>query len=296
MNPNQKALLSLASFLLVLVTIACSCGSLLPVEEDSTQVPDEPVLTGPTVTLAVIQSGPPSIEQVSGQITVPAGESGTVSAACPAGSVRLGGGFASGAGMQITKTMPDESNGWIISGLNGSEAELALTAYAYCLHNDSGSIRVAFADEPVSGGPRAVCQEGEIITGGGYAYDTDSLKVHLSTPNGDSLNPGNFWSIMAQSLVGADQTIRVYAVCLSGSSLTSTLVRDERATYVQGTDSVSVTETCPSGAVMAGGGYEGQGVFVSRIDLTDAMKWEVQVQEKIYFDGSLDHAVCLNLP
>jgi hypothetical protein len=78
--------------------------------------------------------------------------------------------------------------------------------------------------------------------------------------------------------------------------LTSKLVRDDKVNYGPEGNSLSFTLTCPTGAIMSEGGYEGTGVYISRINSTDASLWDVQAQGKIFFDGSLDHAVCLNLP
>ena len=296
MNPNKKILFIFSSFFLIMVTSACSFTKLIQARVDQTEIPEELSVPGVTATTAaVIPSSPPNIVQVSGQTKIKAGESGTSSASCPVGSITLGGGFASEDGMKITNTMPDGA-GWLVGGMNDSDRDLLLTTYAYCLHNDTGTIRVVTSDELVSGGPRAVCTEGEIITGGGYSFETDSLDVYISTPNGDSANPGNSWSVMAHNLQGADQTIRVYALCLSESSLTSTLVRDENVIYDSAASAVSVTLTCPAGAVMAGGGYEGTGVYISQVNPADSARWDVQAHDKLYLDGSLDHAVCLNLP
>ena len=300
MNPNKKVLFSFVSFFLVFVTIACSCSSLVP-KINSTPTVSSGVIKTPKATQPVVSAATPttvvsasaSIEPVTGEIDLPAGTSNTISAACPSGSLMLGGGFASGNGIKITRTMPDPS-GWLVAGLNTTTSTLPLTAYAYCLHNAPGTINIVSIDALVSGFPRAVCQNGEVLTGGGYAFDSDSLEVHISTPDGA---PAPFaWSVGALNYQSADQSITVYAVCLANSNLTATLARDDQDTYVSGTDSVSVAITCPAGAVMSQGGYEGTGGFISRVDPTDVSRWEVQVQTKIYTDGSLDHAVCLNLP
>ena len=302
MNPNKKVILSFGSFFLVFLTIACSCGSFIPSgsgtpssssTSSSTQAANGSAAPSPTP--VSIQSGSPFIEQISDQTNVPAGASGTTIAACTADSMMISGGFASGEGIKITKTMPDPA-GWLVTGLNDSADALPLTAYAYCLHNATGSMRVVSVDIPVSGAPFARCQNGEIITGGGYAFDTDSLEVYISTPIGDSTDPSNAWSVTARSQQSADEPISVYALCLSASNLTSTLARDEKVNYGPDTNSLNFTIACPVGAMMTVGGYEGTGAYVSRINSKDAGLWEVQVQGKNYFDGSLDHAVCLNLP
>ncbi len=146
----------------------------------------------------------------------------------------------------------------------------------------------------MSGAPFANCQAGEIITGGGYAFDTNTLEVYISTPIGDSVDPHNAWSVMAHNLQSPDEPITVYAVCLANSSLKSVLVRDQ--TNYSGADSMSFTLVCPTGAVMVEGGYEGTGAYINRVSATDAGVWEVTVTGKFFFDGSLDHAVCLRMP
>ena len=299
MIPNKKGLYSCVSFFLVLVTIACSCGSFIPSGGSTPSIPPVSGSTqeatgtvAPTATATMALSVPAFIEQVANQTDVPAGESGSAIAACPSDSLMLGGGFASAAGIKITKTMPDPS-GWLVAGLNSTAYVLSLTAYAYCLHNAAGITRVASADVLVSGFPRTKCESGEILTGGGYAFTADSMEVYMSTPDGETIP--NAWSVMAHSNQSADQTISVYAVCLANSSLTGTLVRDQ-TNFAPGTGLLSFTLVCPAGNVMSVGGYEGTGAYISRINSTEAGIWEVQVQGKIYSDGSLDHAVCLNLP
>ena len=308
-TPNKPWLVFLA-FILVFVIIACSCGSINPSGggtsstpaisssgSKSTQIvtaPETPVVTVPANETKV-SSGSAAIGQVTAQVNILAGESGSGIAACPEGSLMLGGGFASNKGIQITKSMPDPT-GWLVAGMNGTGEALSLSIYAVCLKNASGTTHIVSADVPVSGAPFARCLKGELITGGGFADNTGSLEVYISTPIGDSVDPNNAWSVMANSSQNADQPITVYAVCLAGSGLTSTLARDEKVNYGPGGNSLSFFTTCPTGSQMVSGGYEGTGVYVNRINPTDAGIWEVQVQAKDFFDGSLDHAVCLVLP
>ncbi len=299
MNPHNKAVFPFVSFFLVLVILACNLGSSVPSGGAAPTTSSGGGASGskgsvpPTPTTAFLQPEPAALEQVSDQTTIPAGQSAAIVATCPGGTQALGGGFASAPGIKITKTMPDPG-GWLVSALNTSASELPLTVYATCLRGDTGTVRAIHADELVSGGPMARCEKGEIVTGGGYSFDTGDLDVYISTPIGDSVDPNNAWSVMAHN-TGADQTIRVYAMCLSNSTLTSTLARDQTE-YAQAADSVTVTLTCPDGALMSAGGYEGTGAYISRVSPADAGQWEVQVVGKYFFDGSLDHAVCLKMP
>ena len=324
MNPNKRAWLVLAAFILVFMIIACSCGSLKPasgtVPETSTSNKGIQTDTGgssPTDTITASESEnstgassptdtitasvsensteAPSIEQVPSQISIPAGKSGSASVPCPEGSLRLGGGFAAESGMKITKSIPDTS-GWLVSGTNSTASPLPLNVYAVCLHNPSGTTKIVSAQVPVSGAPFARCQKGDLITGGGYSDETGSLDVNISTPIGDSVDHNNAWSVMAKSSQNVDQPITVYAVCLSQSKLQSSLLRDEKVAYGKGNDALRFTYTCQGNSMMVSGGYEGTGAYTSRINPKNASQWEVQVQGKFYYDGSLDHAVCLSLP
>jgi hypothetical protein len=306
---TNKAWLVLISFILVIVVIACSCGSISPSgganpasptilpsisETQAVTIPETPIAITPASENKA-PAGTASVEQVSNQVNIPAGERGSTNAACPSGSLLLGGGFASLPGIKITKTMPDPS-GWLVTGINNTGNALPLTSYAYCLHDTTGTVRVVSVNVPASGAPFARCEKGEIITGGGFADDTGSLDVYISTPIGDSVDPNNAWSVMARSSNNADQPLTVYAVCMSKSSLKSSLLRDDKVAYGSGNEALHFTFTCPSSSMMAAGGYEGTGVYISRINPAEAGLWEIQVQGKNYFDGSLDHAVCLGMP
>jgi hypothetical protein len=293
MSPNKKIALAMLSLFIVWVTIACSCGSLIPIGNDSNTQEAEKEVEVPTERESTRESTPPFIDHFTNEITILAGDRGTVVAGCPSGSLLLSGGFVTGEGMIITKTMPDVT-GWVVTGRNDSGGSLQLTVIAYCLQNAPGSVKVESDEVLVSGVPRVSCATGDLLTGGGYAFESETLEVYISTPVGEEVP--SYWSVMAHNQQTADQAIQVYAVCLSGSGLTGALVRDESVSYKTETTSTSVTLSCPTGAVMAVGGYEGTGAFSSRVSDEGAGIWEVQVTGKIYLDGSLDHAVCLYLP
>jgi hypothetical protein len=292
MNRNQ-AWIAVVALVILFAIGACSINPAAP-SKDGVQ-PSSPT-PKPTATLPVdapvVAAGSPFVEQVSAQVNVPAGESGTAVAACPSGSLTLAGGFGSAAGMQITKTMPDPS-GWLVSGQNGSTETIILEAYAVCLHNDNGTARVVSAQVPLSGAPIAWCEQNERVTGGGFAAEA-GVEVYISTPIGME-GATNGWSLMARSSQNPDQPISIYAVCLAGSSLTTSFIIDQ-VSFLPGSDYLSFTLVCPAGSLLATGGYEGTAAYISRISATDANLWEVQVQGKNFTDGSLDHAVCLHLP
>ena len=301
MSPTKKIVFSMMSLFIILVTIACSCGSFTPFgsdnntqdEEQEQEQEQEQEVEATTERADTSSPDSPFIDHYTNEITILAGEGGTVVADCPSGSLLISGGFATGEGMHITKTMPG-SEGWSVTGVNNTTRSLSLTAYAYCLHDSPGSVRVVREETLVSGYPKAQCESAELLTGGGYEHDPGSLSVYISTPNG-SPSPDS-WSVYAKNMSSSDQTIRVYAVCLSGGGLTGILVRDESVSYLPGTPSTGISMTCPEGAVMIAGGYEGVNTYMSRLSMENAGMWEIQTLEKYYLDGSLDHAVCLYLP
>jgi hypothetical protein len=298
MNPNKKSLLIFTSLVLIFVTIACSFGSPTPFSSSTTPTPSvsssTPGVSVPSATAPVVQSGSPYVEQVTAQINILTGETGTATATCPENGLMVGGGFASGKGLKVTKTMPDSGN-WVVVGQNNSTATLSLAVYAVCLHNVPGTIKIVSAQVPASGAPFVWCQNNEIATGGGYAFDSNSLEVYINTPVGETNSAQQGWSVMARNNQSADQPVSVYVVCLLGSSLKRTLIRDQ-VTFGPDSNSLNFTLACPNGSFMIAGGYEGTGVYINRIDPTDISLWDVQVQGKYFFDGSLDHAVCLSLP
>ena len=293
MSTNKRIVLSIVSLFISWVIIACSCGSLIPFSNDNNDQEKPQDVEPTTQRTDTSESAPTYIDHYTNGITILSGESGTVMAGCPAGSLLISGGFATGEGMIITKTMPD-AEGWIVTGVNNSSVSLPLTVIANCLHNSPGSTRIESDEVMVSGFPRVSCASGELLTGGGYAFESNTLEVYLSTPDGEGIPSA--WSVMAHNSHTADQSIQVFAVCLAGSGLTGTLIRDESVSYGTETTSIRVSMTCPAGAVVAVGGYEGTGTFINQVSDDDAGVWEVQVTGKIYLDGSLDHAVCLNLP
>ncbi len=292
MSPNKKIALSIMSLFVSWVIIACSCGSLIPASSSNNDQEEARDVAPTTERTDTSEFTPPYIDHYTNGITILPGESGTVMAGCPTSSLLISGGFATGEGMIITKTMPDVA-GWVVTGVNNSSVSLPLTVIANCLHNSPGSTRIESDEVLVSGFPRVSCAAGELITGGGYAFESDTLEVYISTPDGAGIPSA--WSVMAYNRHTADQSIQVFAVCLAGSGLTGTLIRDESVSYITETTSTRVSMTCPLGAVMAVGGYEGTGTFINQVSGEDAGIWEVQVTGKLYLDGSLDHAVCLNL-
>jgi hypothetical protein len=74
-----------------------------------------------------------SIITVTNNTTLTAGNSGGVTATCPAGTTVIsGGGQPSFYGVEMTSTLRN-GNGWLYQALNKTASNATITAYAYCL-------------------------------------------------------------------------------------------------------------------------------------------------------------------
>jgi hypothetical protein len=156
----------------------------------------------------------PTTNSVLTQITIASGATGHATAACPAGSVLVGGGFAAGNNTVVyTESM--EGNGWGVYAKNNSGSSQLLNAYAICLSNTAGSSQQILKQITVAAGgvgyDTASCPAGSIVTGGGFASSADYLWVYNTSMN------GNGWSAYARNTSGSSQLFNIYSICLSGA-------------------------------------------------------------------------------
>jgi hypothetical protein len=132
------------------------------------------------------------------------------------------------------------------------------------------------------------CPAGTVVTGGGYAGNTDLFVYNTSAT-------GNGWEVYAQNTSGSDKLLNSYAVCLSGTSGSTQQI------YTQVTASAGgvghAVSNCPAGTVVTGGGYAGNvNLFVYNTSAT-GNGWEVYAQNTSGSDKLLNsYAICLTMP
>jgi len=205
-------------------------------------------------------------------VNVPAGNVGTGTANCPSGSVVVSGGFAVGQDTFVY-TQLQNGNGWQVYAKNTGGSDSAMTVFAICLSHTSGttSFKLASGNAPVGsyGHVEAACPSGSVVTGGGFATNADgSLWVYNSTADGNS------WQVYARNLSGSPQGFNVYAICLAGTSGTTSMIG--KSTSVNGNQSGGTESTCPSGKLVTGGGFalgDNLAVYNTSMKVTDATKW-----------------------
>lgn len=151
--------------------------------------------------------------QVYAQVSVPGGDVGHAVAACPAGSVVTGGGYAAKSDKSLFVYNSSRSgNGWQVYARNTTSANQLLNAYATCLSGTNGTVQQVLnqisAPSGSIGHAVAACPSGTLVTGGGFAGNTN-LYVYNT-----SMEDNNQWETYAQNLSGSSQTLNSYAICI----------------------------------------------------------------------------------
>ncbi len=214
----------------------------------------------------------PSTQQVLNQVTAPAGGIGHAVANCPSGTLVTGGGYAGSTNLFVYNSSAT-GNGWEVYAQNTSGSGQLLNAYAICLSNTSGSTQQVLnqVTAPAGGiGHAAVaCPGGSIVTGGGFAGNTDLFVYNTSAD-------GNGWGVYAQNTSGSDQLLNAYAICLSGTSATSQQVVNQ--VTASGGGIGHAVAACPSSSVITGGGFAGNDSLSVYTTSANGSSWETYAQ------------------
>ena len=240
---------------------------------------------------------PPSISIVQQTNPLLAGQTGTFSAVCPAGSVVTGGGAELMEDLYWFRSFKN-GNTWRVRASNPTAVNGQITVYATCLHNTSGSTSREMDGTVVAPGDQGVanvdCPVGSVLVSGGFAPSSNdnSLKITVSRMQ------GNGWLLVAQNQTMQKQPLRVFATCLSGLDAKSyeAVDSDNSVPVVP----VSAAASCAAGELLTGGGYkipEALDVFMHfPFDGGGFNFWQTTVWEEpgpsLYFEG---YAVCLVL-
>jgi hypothetical protein len=210
----------------------------------------------------------PYTDQVYEQISISAGGTGSATAACPSGSVVVGGGYASSVDMLVYNHSMS-GNGWRAYAKNNAGSNKLLNAYAVCLFNAPGATteqvyQQAQAPAGGKGHPIANCPSGSIVTGGGWAGQANgSLRIYNS-----SKTSGNGWQIWADNVSASSKPVNAYAICLSGFSGTTDQVMQSAS--IAGGGNEGVVATCSSGDLATGGGFAAQDDLVMKTSHQDS--------------------------
>jgi hypothetical protein len=99
-----------------------------------------------------------------------------------------------------------------------------------------------------NGNATANCPDGSIVTGGGYAGNSDgSLIAYTSSMN------GNGWRVYGQNNKGSSQGITVHAACLYNTAGSTSQVFSQAT--ISGNDTGYAQVNCPGSSKVTGGGW-----------------------------------------
>jgi hypothetical protein len=159
-----------------------------------------------------------SVTQVHGQVNVLSGDKGQAVATCPAGSVATGGGFHAypdGSMRVYNSSKADSGEGWQSWAQNNSASTKTHHAYAMCLSGTGGSTADILESVHVAPGTTGhaipTCGGGSLVTGGGFAAQTELLIYSSSGPYS-----GDEWRVYVKNTHGSDDRLLfAYAICLT---------------------------------------------------------------------------------
>jgi hypothetical protein len=159
-----------------------------------------------------------SVTQVHGQATVTPGDKGQAVATCPAGSIATGGGFHAypdGSLRVYNSSKADSGEGWQSWASNKSGSNKTHHAYAMCLSGSGGTTTDILESASIAASSTGYsipkCGSGELVTGGGFAAQTELLIYSNSGPYSE-----DEWRVYVRNTHGSDdRTVFGYAICLS---------------------------------------------------------------------------------
>ncbi|HEY5119700.1 MAG TPA: NBR1-Ig-like domain-containing protein [Anaerolineales bacterium] len=232
----------------------------------------------------------PTTQTVSATVTLAPGAAESATATCPAGTVVTAGGFSVGLDVW-TYTQLKQGNGWIAYAKNNAAVNRNLTTYAICLTYPSASTTQIVTSLTVDGGhtgsKTADCPAGSVVTGGGYTGKQDGTLWTYA-----SRSSGNSWQVSAKNSGALSTTFNIYAICLSGTTLTTVTVTGNKD--IAPSDNGFAEVACPAGKVISGGGFGLSDDLIPYFSMFSSGYWRVYVHNT---DGHtravVSYAMCL---
>jgi hypothetical protein len=255
-----------------------------------------PIFTLGPIIITALPLFQPSVATVLEQVSIDPGDIGWETASCPSGSVVVSGGYAVHPDV-LVYTHFKVGNGWRVYGQNNAGASKTLSVYAVCLSNTAGSVTQVSEQVAVAAGgvghPIAACPAGSVVTGGGWAsYADGSLHVYNSSKS------SNGWQVYAKNNTGSTKYVKAYALCLSGT--TGTTTQEGSGGSIAGSGTGYVVATCSGDGLAAGGGFAGGPdlrVYNTSPKPGSDNQWIVYARNSSGSSKGLNaYAVCLSFP
>ncbi|MGB7538962.1 MAG: NBR1-Ig-like domain-containing protein [Anaerolineales bacterium] len=135
----------------------------------------------------------------------------------------------------------------------------------------------------------AVCDDGTVVTGGGFQVNI-GMHVYTQAKN------GNGWAVVVKNNTGTAQNLKVYAICLTLPSISSTQV-SATATASGAGGIGTAAANCPAGSTVTGGGFTGKadGSLWTFFSSQEGNGWKVSALNSAAGNQTFDvYAVCLS--
>ena len=193
-----------------------------PLEDATAQPTSFPTQTP---TLAPTQ-GPLDSVQVMEEFRLDSGKTQSFAVSCDSvGGVAVSGGYKIDENVRLIASQPAK-NGWQVTFSNETKSERTVTVFASCLTGFNGNVQTTRVEQMVEGKSIAdlklSCQfAGQVIGGGFDLSNSPTLTVT------ESRLVGNEWVLSVVNSGRSEQSLTVYAQCLSGPSLPGLMIRDE---------------------------------------------------------------------
>ena len=100
----------------------------------------------------------------------------------------------------------------------------------------------------------ATCPTGDVVVSGGYTLVGGNMEIDISAPlDAKGTMSSTTWTVTGFDNGDGQGTFTPYAICVSSS--TAGYSEASKAQSVNGVSSAQLTETCPAGSVITGGGF-----------------------------------------
>jgi hypothetical protein len=131
--------------------------------------------------------GPVSVNQVSADVPLGTGETGSAVASCPSPTIVTGGGFEAPADVQVLESVPAYDSGrlsaWRVTGVNNGSAPVTLRAHAVCALGGSPPTPLSM-DLIVDGLTTwSVSNKGDLVAPDGQFKAGDTIAIVAHTVN-----------------------------------------------------------------------------------------------------------------
>ncbi|HEV2235547.1 MAG TPA: hypothetical protein VGR57_02700 [Ktedonobacterales bacterium] len=251
---------------LLMVVLGCASGTsvvnTLPVVTPAgNHLPVDPTAT----------SGPIAIHEVAASATMLGDSPLQVVATCPAGELGISGGWdMSRQGARVYAAMM-AGDSWTVSFLPvGQPGTTLVTAYVECLRGAGGTVAAVQRTTTTSiaptipsdqvdsgGGYIGTCQPGEGLAGFGFDFGaaTTASKLEMEASVPSEVLHAQTWSFRVWNYDTVAHDVSFTLQCLSTTGSGQVHYTAQKGTGLYANMSTTTATDCPTGALVAGGGF-----------------------------------------